>query len=91
MAFDVYGFKPAGGVKEQTETPESKPEFKKTGKAENLKVIAKNRKKSASALNGGGQSTSTRASVQEAANMDLATFGKLSEAEMDRLIAQAQN
>lgn len=90
MAFDHFGFDPSKATGNKEETAEEKPQFKKTGKADNLKTAAKNRLRSATGLKGGGQSTGGRASVKEASNMDLASFGKLSEAEMDALIAQAQ-
>lgn len=80
MAFDRYGFDPTAAKKPAQSTDKMK---------ENLKNIAKNKKRSASALSGGGQSAGARATIEEANKMDLATFGNMSEAEIDELIAQA--
>lgn len=77
MAFDNYGYQPGA------------PKKKDTQKADNLKNIAKNRKRSASSMAGAGQNAGARATIDEANKMDLATFGNMSEAEIDELIAQA--
>jgi len=81
MAFDNYGFDPSKAA--QNGAP------KKTGKADNLKKIDQNRKRSASPLAGGGQAASSNVSIKEAEDMDLATFGQMSETEIDALIQQA--
>lgn len=81
MAFDKYGF---DGTKAQAPA-EKKP----THKADNLKNIAKNKKRSASPLIGGGQTAGANVTIDEANNMDLADFGKMSESEIDALINQA--
>lgn len=80
MAFDRFGFDPT----QQTKTP-----GKKTNAAENLKKSAKNRRRSANGLTGGGQNAGARVTIEEADNMDLATFGNMSESEIDELINQA--
>lgn len=77
MAYDKYGF--------QANAPQPQP----SNKVNNLKTIAKNKKRSASPLAGGGRSASSNVSLQEAGNMDLAAFGRMSEAEIDQLIEQA--
>lgn len=79
MSFDNYGFQPG----------QKKPGENKNTKADNLKNIAKNKKRSANAFQGGGQNAGARATIEEANKMDLATFGNMSEAEIDELIAQA--
>lgn len=79
MAYETYGFEPgAGGKKKEG-----------NGKADNLKNIAKNKKRSASPLSGGGQNAGARATIEEAEKMDLAAFGNMSESEIDELIQQA--
>lgn len=80
MAFDTYGFDPANV---------EKPAPKKNAAAENLKKKAKNRKRSANGLAGGGQSAGARATIHEAEKMSVADFSNMSETEIDDLIAQA--
>lgn len=81
MSFERYGFQPG----------QKKTEGKKDGKSkvENLKAIQKNKKRSANAFQGGGHNAGARATLEEASNMDLASFGAMSEAEIDELISQS--
>ena len=79
MAYDNYGFDP--NVKP--------PGKKKTNAADNLKKKAKNKKRSANGLTGGGQTAGARVTIEEADNMSLSDFGNMSDAEIDELIAQA--
>lgn len=84
MAHEHYGF---DASKVQKQAQNNLP--KKTGKADNLKNVMKNKKKSASPLSGGGQNTGANVTMEEASKMDLASFGNLSESEIDNIINQA--
>ena len=78
MAYDKYGFKP--------QAQEQKP---KVDKVKNLKATAKNKKRSASSLAGGGQLSTSNVTIEQADQMTLADFGRLSESEINDLIAQS--
>ena len=90
MAFDNYGFDPAKAAEEK-KGGEDKPTFKKTGAAENLKKKARNKKRSANGLSGGGQNAGARVTIEEADKMTLADFGAMSDKDIDELIAQADS
>ena len=81
MAFDKYGYDSNMAQKTNEQKPE-KPQ-------KDLKRVARNKKRAATSLSGGGQTAAASATLEEANNMDLADFGKLSEAEIDELIDQA--
>lgn len=80
MAFDNYGFQP-GAKKAQ----------KNSNATEKLQKIAQNKKRSASPFAGGGQNSAARATIDEGVKMDLASFSKLSDAEIDEMISQADS
>lgn len=84
MSFDRFGFDP-----DKVQKADDAPGKKKTNAADTLKKKAKNRKRSANGLTGGGQSAGARVTIDEAKNMSLADFGNMSETEIDDLIAQA--
>lgn len=81
MAFDNYGFDPLNAAK--------KSATKKKTAAQNLKTKAKNKKRSANGLSGGGQNAGARVTIEEADKMNLADFGNMSDSEIDALIDQA--
>lgn len=78
MAYERYGYNPRAPKKDEAK--------KEIG---NLKNREKNKKRSASGVSGGGQSSNSSVSLEEGANMSLANFSNLSEKEIDDMILQA--
>jgi hypothetical protein len=80
MAYDHYGYKP-----EANNEAESAP---KVNKVKNLRAVAKNKRRSASPLSGGGQVASSNVTMEQAIDMDVADFGKLSDSQFNDLMNQ---
>lgn len=85
MALEKYGFtgKKAAAVEEA-------PKPKTVDRNKQLTTVAKNKARSATGLTGGGQSNMPGATIEEAVEMNLADFSKLSASEIDALIADAR-
>lgn len=81
MAHERYGYKRAAAAPAKTKTEDA---------TKRLETVAKNKKRSASPLAGGGQNGAASASLEEAANMSLADFSKLKPGEIEAMIAEAQ-
>lgn len=77
MAYDRFGYT---GQQEQKAAPKGQDAAKK------LSTVSKNKRRSASPLQSGGQNGSANATIEEAANMNLADFSKLTESEIDQMI-----
>ena len=82
IAMERYGYKPE--VQNQDVTKENLDK-----QAQNLRKIQKNKRRSASSLQGGGQNSSTSVTSEEAAALTMADFAKLSEAEINQLILES--
>lgn len=87
IAYEHYGYNPELYKEEEGSNNDKKSQREKAQReTKRLEKINKNKKRSASSLAGGGQTRSNVVTSEEAANMDLASFSKLSEADMDSII-----
>ena len=78
MSFEHYGYKKEEDTKKSAKDS-----------VEHIKKVQSNKKRSVNSLSGGGQSGSATVTLEEAGNMDMASFSKLSPSEIDQMIADA--
>lgn len=84
MAHEKYGYTKAAPKVDPKLTPT--PKEKAEDAAKKLALVNKNKQRSASPLTSGGQNGSPATSIEEAAEMNLADFSKLSAREIDQMI-----